>query len=808
LLIFKKFIRLYNPFTPEMVMAPMKESNILKLFSRPFVVIPFLLFLVAISYANTLYSPFVLDDMHSFVEEPNLYVHDFSFESFSKLSDTFFGKTRIIPLITFSINHYMSKGQMPIYHITNILIHLFATLVVYWFIRTLFRTPVGTSALRGIPAAYFSFFVAALWALNPVQTNAVTYIVQRMTSISALFYIASLTLYVKGRLATTRKDKGLFYLFSAGMALCAFLSKENSYILPAAFLLVEWIFISPNVFTKILQKLKWYHWIVILLMAFVLIPLLEQRWAGILNSYINVRPFSLEERLLTQTRVVVYYISLLFLPLPGRMNFDYDFPLSTSIFSPPTTFLSLALLGLILIWSFRRRKRYPLIAFGVFWYFLNLLIESTVIPLEMVFEHRLYLPSVGFYIAFLAALDLFATYLKTKRSSRGVEEIFVLIMVVIVSFFSIGTTVRNNVWRDSYALYSDCAKKSPNKPRIHLNLGVAMGRDANLERESITEFEKVIELGKPKKENYIQAATNIVIAYAELGEYEEAIAQGEKYLEEAPGYVSGKGYPKLMNNLGYAYYKTGQYSEAMQALVSGITKELTRYNRYLVDSMVIILSGAYDHEEYRDKLELTEENGNKSISVQLRMARLLSDLRDYEKANDFLEAVIEIYPEHELANKLHETIQDQLQKNIKQKELMNLKNHPLYNESMIYRISLDLSDFILKDYSPLHFTVGWLLNKAEKASQPDDPFVLWYRVKWYMETGDSEKLMQELQDAAKLQPDFVPLLRLAGEYYELIGEQDKAIEIFAHILDLYPGEPLWLKYENRIVEYNEIKTMQ
>lgn len=139
---------------------------------------------------------------------------------------------------------------------------------------------------------------------------------------------------------------------------------------------------------------------------------------------------------------------------------------------------------------------------------------------------------------------------------------------------------------------------------------------------------------------------------------------------------------------------------------------------------------------------------------------------------------------------------------------MNIKNHPPYNESKIYKLSLDLSNFIMKKYSLLHFVIGWLLDNAEKASQPDDPFVLWYRIKWYMKTGDTQKLVQELEAAAELQPDFVPILRLAGDYYELIGEQDKAIEVFAHILALYPGEPNWLKYKKRVVEYNEKMTMQ
>ena len=162
-------------------------------------------------------------------------------------------------------------------------------------------------------------------------------------------------------------------------------------------------------------------------------------------------------------------------------------------------------------------------------------------------------------------------------------------------------TSASRIIEPSFRLYSDSAKKSPDKPRTHLNLGVAMGRDRNLERESIEVFEKVIGLGKLKKERYLQAVNNIVVAYVNLGESQEAITQGEKYLEEAPDYVRGLDYPRLMYNLAYAYHNTGQYSEAMQALASGITKERRRRNGYIVALMAETLTAAYDNEAYRDK---------------------------------------------------------------------------------------------------------------------------------------------------------------------------------------------------------------
>ena len=237
-------------------------------------------------------------------------------------------------------------------------------------------------------------------------------------------------------------------------------------------------------------------------------------------------------------------------------------------------------------------------------------------------------------------------------------------------------------------------------------------------------------------------------------------------------------------------------------------QEQRRLNGYLVNAMVATLSEAYDHEEFRDKLELTDEDGNKNISLRLRMARLLTDLRDYKKANDFLRPVVQKFPEHKLAEELNEKIQKDLEENKKQEALMNIKNHPPYIESEDYKLSLDLADFILKRYSPLDFAVGWLLEKAEKASQPDDPFVLLYYIKWYMKTGDTEKMVQALKDAAKRQPDFVPTLRLVGNYYELIGEQEKAVDTFSHILELYPGESAWLIYEKNIIAYNENNKVQ
>lgn len=139
---------------------------------------------------------------------------------------------------------------------------------------------------------------------------------------------------------------------------------------------------------------------------------------------------------------------------------------------------------------------------------------------------------------------------------------------------------------------------------------------------------------------------------------------------------------------------------------------------------------------------------------------------------------------------------------------MDISNHRPYQENTRYKTATDLTDFIIRYYSPLHFTIGWLLEQAAQASRPDDPFVLLYKIKWFMKVSDREQLIEALEKVVDLQPDFVPLLRLAGEYYELVGEMGKAAEIYAHILELYPGEPLWVIYKKKIIQYNEAKVAQ
>ncbi len=510
-----------------------------------------LLLLVAVSYGNTLHSPFVLDDF-SFVDTPDVYARGISFASLKILSNTVHGKARVIPMITFALDNYFGSGNIVQYHLTNIAVHLLCTVAIFLFIRALLVTKVGAEPLRYLSAAGFSLIATGLWALNPVQTNSVTYLVQRMTSIATLFYISSLVLYLYGRLARSSWQRHILLMSAAITAILAFLSKQNSFTLPVALLMVEFYFLSPGSLGRIVKAMKKSQWFFIILLTLLLLPLLVRYLQGILNGY-NVMNFTLEQRLLTELRVVVFYISLLLLPLPSRLNLEHDFPLSVSFFSPPTTLLSLILLLALFIIGAKTKRSHPLISFGIMWFFLNLLIESTIVPLEIIYEHRLYLPSVGFFIVMISAFDFAAGSLSSRYPRQITKKLLVYAVVLFLPLSSILTIYRNNDWLDALTFYTDCVTKSPNKARPNNALGSAYAEKGDIDN-AIKHYQIAIDLNP----SYADAYNNLGLAYAEKGDMDNAIKHYQIAIDLDPYYANA------YNNLGHLYGEMGLIEKAIE----------------------------------------------------------------------------------------------------------------------------------------------------------------------------------------------------------------------------------------------------
>src|SRR5512139_1538053 len=371
---------------------------------RHFIAIGLIVGVALLAYSNTFHVPFHFDDRPNITQNPNVQIKVFSWDRIERLiKNTYKESIRVFSYFTFALNYYFGGFNVFGYHLVNFLIHIASGIFLYAFLLLTFNLP-SLKEKYGSISYKVALFSSLIFISHPIQTQSVTYIVQRMTSMAGMFYLLSLVLYVKGRLTTGRPRILYFGGMVSGYLLGVF-SKENVAILPLFIALYEFYFfqdldLSPKG-RKILFGLVG---ALLILGAFGFI-IWGQRYINvIIEGYqyrsLQYQGFTMSERVLTQFRVVLYYVTLLIYPHPSRLNLDYDFPISKTILDPPTTLISLLIiLGLIgySIWSARKR---PVISFCILWYFGNLVIESSIFPLEMVYEHRLYLPAVGPFVLF------------------------------------------------------------------------------------------------------------------------------------------------------------------------------------------------------------------------------------------------------------------------------------------------------------------------------------------------------------------------------------------------------------------------
>ncbi|MBU1709861.1 MAG: hypothetical protein KKE17_07645 [Proteobacteria bacterium] len=743
--------------------------------------------LIFLSYINTFHSPLILDDRASFVEIADIYIDDLSLDSLKQLSNTQFGKKRLIPIITFAFDHYISDSNIVQFHLTNILIHILATIALFLFLLSLRKTDSGIKALFFThPGPLFALAVCALWGLNPVQTNAVTYLVQRMTSLAALFYLTSLTFYIHARLSDTLIKRIMFFTGCLVSAVLAFLSKEISATLPPMILLVESLFLSPGLAGKIIKAIKARHLLLVVFTLIIILPLIQRPWNDMVLAGYYQRDFTMLERVFTEFRIVVFYLTLLILPLPGRLNFDHDFSISSSLLNPISTFSSLTFLLLLLFLAFKIRKKHPLITFGILWFYLNLIIESTVVPLELIFEHRLYLPSMGFFIAFIGLVDLFFSRLKTTSEKK--QKVFALLIIILASFSSMLTTTRNYDWRDSLSIYDDARKKSPNKPRVYTNASKAMALQGKFD-EALAMQTKALELSSHNREEYITSANNILAVYNSRKEYDQAVAFGENFLKNIKPNINFRSFHNLMYNLAYSYHKTKQYKKAFSSCLTGLTYQPDSFY-FVAAELEQILTAVNNDEDLRQDFQLEGEK----IDIPVRMTIILLTVRQYSEAAHLIERTKKKFPDNEKIIALEEIIETLVENNKKAVTLSNIKNDETYASNIPFRLCMDLADFILNNYPPLISIIDSLLNKAESID-PENPFIPLYRIRKHSRLKQHDLALLETEKALKRFSEFPPLLNVAFNLYNTQGNRSKAAITLQQLLKVYPGNSAWRLYD-------------
>jgi protein O-mannosyl-transferase len=352
-----------------------------------------------VAYSNTFSVPFYFDDRPNILENPDVQIKVLTWDQVEHLiKNTYKESIRVFSYFTLALNYYFGGVNVFGYHLVNFIIHVASGIFLYGFLMLTFNLLHLKEKYGGI-SYRVALFASLIFIAHPIQTQSVTYIVQRMASMAGMFYLITLVLYIKGRLVSGRVK----YVYFLGMVLSYVLgvfSKENVAILPLFIVLYEFYFFQNFDLGPRGKKILFVLGSVLLgLVAFGFI-LWGKRYIELTIAGYEYRTFTLSERVLTQFRVVLYYVTLLIYPHPSRLNLDYDFPISKTIFDPPTTIFSIIIITGLIGYSFWVAKKRPVLSFFILWYFGNLAIESSIFPLEMVYEHRLYLPSVGPFVLF------------------------------------------------------------------------------------------------------------------------------------------------------------------------------------------------------------------------------------------------------------------------------------------------------------------------------------------------------------------------------------------------------------------------
>jgi len=532
-----------------------------------------------IVYSNSYYCSFHFDDAASVVD--NIYIRNIH-----HLQDIWNClPRRFILYLSIALNYHFNGLHVFGYHLFNLAVHIGAAILVWWLTLLTFSTPVMKEEKIAQHAKVISLFAALVFVVHPIQTEAVTYIVQRAASMATLFYLASLCFYIKARLHImdsrhrlwrgsalgggfrgNDKNNGVYYICSLITAILAMFTKEIAITLPLMILLYEFCFFPPKAGQFQAEKTKenynWRYLAPFLLTVFI-IPvtmLFTETDAARMRQLYNEPGISSFHYLLTQFRVIVTYIRLVFLPL--NQNLDYSYPVSKTIFELHTL-TSFLFLTAILFLAKSLFLKYRLVSFSIFWFFLTLLPESSFLPIkDVIFEHRLYLPLVGYSLFLVSGVyywtGLLYRHSEQSEESKGILRSFAslkmttVVLTMITVCYGALTYQRNIVWKDDLTLWNDVVHKSPYKVRAYTNRGFAYYQLGGFTK-ALSDYNEAINL-YPKFPDVYYNRGNV---YFKQGNFDLAIADYNKAIVFNPHNEDA------YNNRGLAYYKKGNFIQAV-----------------------------------------------------------------------------------------------------------------------------------------------------------------------------------------------------------------------------------------------------
>jgi len=462
------------------------------------------------------------------------------------------------------------------YRLTNLVIHILAGVFIYFLILE------GCSYLKkrtffANHALAIATTTAALFMLHPVQTQAVSYVIQaRLEGLATLFVVATLLLILKAFHAKSivLKYSLIGLALVVGIASCG--TKEIAIVSPLLAILTDWFFLAEEEWVSFKSRI-WFHALFSFVIFATFVHYLSPRFIGeiaslkmvtgnnrgnVLTEHAHdlIKPFSF---LISQFKVILHYLAIFIWPF--GLSVEYDWKLSESFFAPDSffPFLALAIMFSLAIYSLIKDKL-SFFGFGLLWFLIAIAPRSSIIPSpELICDYKTYLPAVGWLFVIATSFVATVSFLfeKFKASDLWTHKPllqFALIMIVAMPV-GYGAMNRNMVWSSSVEFWKDIVEKAPTKARGHNNFGVALS-EANKFDEAIPHYIQAIKLDR----FYSDPWSNLAVAYSVKNEIDKAIGSLKEAIRIFPNY------PEAYNNLGTLMLKKKEYDAAEKILQTAI----------------------------------------------------------------------------------------------------------------------------------------------------------------------------------------------------------------------------------------------
>ncbi len=530
-------------------------------------------------YGNSFDNSFHFDDTPNIVKNPNIHPDPLSWKELKK---SFYGLEsnhekikRPFSYLTLAVNYYFSGKNVFSYHVVNFGIHFITAVFLFLLIYNILQLPLLKE--RYAKSAYAIALLAVFfWATHPIQLTAVTYIVQRMAALAGMFYVMAMYFYLKARTNPRSARQIVFFSLCATAALLAFASKENAAMLPVALFLFD-LFLIQGVNKDSVKSAA--RFAVVPLLIFALISIFYVDFSSFLSGY-ESRFFTPAQRLMTEPRGLMLYVSLLVYPVSSRLMLVHDIPVSHSLIDPWSTAASILLIIAVLAAALYYSKKWPLIAFCVVFFFINHVIESSIIPLELVYEHRNYIPSMFFFVLTAVVMVSVLDYFSYKPS---IQFIMAFGFCFLLAAQAHTTYEQNEIWQNEILLWSDNANKAPGLSRVHTNLGHAYV-DAGINSAAVERFQKALETRSVMREKDLATLFhNAALASYHEGDDKAALRYFQKALEVNPSRE------KTLALLCQLYLKNGMLEKAYKELQGRVRDESEIRSAKLLKTYAIVM---------------------------------------------------------------------------------------------------------------------------------------------------------------------------------------------------------------------------